>query len=117
MPAGEGGRQSFVVAGQAAEAAQPPEGSFHHPPPGQQHESPLGLMMLHDLQLHRGLPPGATGGGFEPPVRYGHGRLSWLTIVGWQSDILNSQSLSVPLAFPPAGNTVRMHSLECHWLC
>lgn len=56
MPAGERGGESFVVAGQAAEAAQPAEGPFHHPAFGQQHESSFGFLMLDDLQFDRRLP-------------------------------------------------------------
>ena len=55
MPTGEGDGQSFVVAGEATEAAEPAEGSFHHPALRQQHESPFGFMMFDDLQFDRRL--------------------------------------------------------------
>ena len=45
----EGISQSFVVVGQAAEAAQPAECSFDDPSLWQQHEAAFGVGMFDDL--------------------------------------------------------------------
>ena len=48
----EGGCESFVVAGQAAEAGGPGEASLHHLSSRQQHETAFGLGMLDGFQLN-----------------------------------------------------------------
>jgi hypothetical protein len=69
MPASERLRQSLIISGQSAEAAEPSETAFDHPSSGQQHETFFGLRMLHHFQLDAvrlglirrrftGVPPG-----------------------------------------------------------
>ena len=52
MPGFESFCQPFVVAGQAAKAAEPTEGSFHNPAARQQHKAAFGLRVFDDLQLN-----------------------------------------------------------------
>ena len=58
-------REAFIVPRQAAEACHPAERTLHHPTPGQQHETLLGLGQLHHLQVDavaRRVPLGIVAG-------------------------------------------------------
>ena len=50
MKPGEGFRQAFVIAGEAAEAGHPAEGALHDPPSGQEDEAALGLGSSDDIE-------------------------------------------------------------------
>ena len=52
MIAGQRGRQTFVVAGQTAEACRPGKGASHSPASGQQHKSMFGLMWFDYFQMN-----------------------------------------------------------------
>ena len=62
MESGEGLRQPLIVTCQAAEARHPSKGAFHHPAARQQHEAPLGVGQLDDLQPDALLLGGGAAG-------------------------------------------------------
>ena len=58
-------REAFIVPRQTAQACHPAERTLHHPTPGQQHETLLGLGQLDDLQVDavaRRVPIGIIAG-------------------------------------------------------
>ena len=92
--------QAFIIAGQAAEAAQPAERAFDDPALRQQHEPALRFRVLDDLSFE-GVWLGLGGCGFAGVALVGVGDLDraaghWLDLFSQCSDLRPLDASSMP---------------------